>query len=128
MHHPQIYDIISIIEDYFLLTDITFRCQIEPFIYTKTFGEVSEDNQPKECQGLKIIRQLNNGRIEVNIFGYFDDNDSMDFHYFHNDHASPKKVIEIINQYKNSYRTESAKAAIREIMILDRESAKVSLG
>jgi hypothetical protein len=26
MHHPEIYDIISIIEDYYILTDAKFRC------------------------------------------------------------------------------------------------------
>jgi hypothetical protein len=126
MHHPEIYDTISIIEDYFLLTDTKFRCQVEPLTCSKIFGEPSEDNPPKECKGLKIIRQLNFGRIEVNIFGYYDDNDSMDFQYFSNGQDIPKKIIELINQYKGGYKTESTKSAIREIMILDRESAKVS--
>jgi hypothetical protein len=130
MHHPQIYDTISIIEDFFLLTDTQFRCQIEPVLYSKSISKsitgCSEDTPIKDYKGFKIVRTLNNGRIEVNIFGFFDDNDSMDFQYFKVNEKQPFKLIEILNMNKNGYNTEQVKAAVREIMILDRESAKVA--
>ncbi len=124
MHHPEIYDIISIIEDYFLLSDAKFRCQIEPFVCVKQFGKLSDSNQLRECKGIKIIRQLNHGIIEVNIFGYSKDNDSMDCQYFLNGRDKPEKVIEMVSQNNDQYQTENARAWIREIIILDRASAK----
>jgi hypothetical protein len=127
MHHPEIYDIISIIEDYFLLSDTKFRCQIEQLVCVKQFGKLSENNQPQECKGLKIIRQLNNGRIEINIFGHRKDNDSMDCQYFLNGRDTPEKVSEIIFEYDGKggeYNTATTRDWIREIMILDREFAK----
>ncbi|WP_310489896.1 hypothetical protein [Chamaesiphon sp. VAR_69_metabat_338] len=127
MHHPEIYDIISIIEDYFLLSDTKFRCQIEPLVCIKQFGELSEDNPPKECKGIKIVRQLNNGRIEVNIFGCRKDNDSMDCQYFLDGRDTPEKVSESIFVYDGKYgeySTENTRDWIREIIILDRELAK----
>jgi len=125
MHHPEIYDIVSIIEDYFLLSDTKFRCQMEPLICVKQFGELSENNPPLKCKGIKIIRQLNNGRIEVNIFGCRKDNDSMDCQYFLNERDDPEKTIEIISEYDNSqYDTATTRDWIREIIILDREWVK----
>jgi hypothetical protein len=130
MHHPQIYDTIAIIEDFFLLTDTQFRCQIEPVLYSKSISKsisgCSEDTPVQDYKGFRIIRTLNHGRIEVNIFGFFSDNDSMDFQYFRNDEKQPFKLIEILTQDSNSYDIEAVKAAIREIMILDRESAKLT--
>ena len=128
MHHPQIYDTISIIEDFFLLTDTQFRCQIEPVIYSRSISKSltgrSEDTPIADYKGFKLVRSLNNGRIEINIFGFFNDNDSMDFRYFKNNEKQPIKLIEILNMNKDGYNIEQVKAAVREIMILDRESAK----
>ena len=92
MHHPQVYDIISTIEDFFLLTDSSYRCQIEPRIYSKSQNLNEEEPKFADYKGLRIIRQLNNGRIEINIFGYWDDNDSMDLQYFCEGENEPSKV------------------------------------
>jgi hypothetical protein len=129
MHHPDIYNIIAIIEDYFLLCDSEFRCQVESLICVKQFGELSECNQPRKCKGIKIVRQIANGRIEVNIFGYQEDNDSMDFQYFSSDTHKPSKVIEFMTEYCNSGQFSASKIedAVREIMILDRSSATVKV-
>lgn len=50
----------------------------------------------------------------------------MDFQYFVQDEKQPKKVIDLVNTYNKSYSTELVKAAIREIIILDREAVKAS--
>lgn len=125
MHHPQIYDII---EDFFLLTDNQFRCQIEPALYLKSIPKKitgqSEDTPAIDYKGFRILRSLNNGRVEINIFGFHEDNDWMDVQYFCFDDKEPRKTIELFGTYK-SYNVETVKAAIREVMILDRESAKV---
>jgi hypothetical protein len=129
MHHPQIYDTISILEDFFLLTDTKFRCEIEPVIYSKTISKevtrAEEDTPAQDYKGFRIIRPLNNGRVEINIFGYSRDNDSMDVQYFYSDDREPTKTIQLLAMYNDAYNIETVKAAIREVIILDRESAKL---
>ena len=121
MHHPQIYDLISIIEDFFLLNDSNYRSQIEPQIYTKTrHNGHTEQDEFLDFKGFKIIRELSNGRIEINIFGWSQDNDSMDIQYFSEGEEKPLKTIEIINDYNNTFNIESVRLSIRDIVILDR--------
>jgi hypothetical protein len=128
MHHPQIYDTISILEDFFLLTDTQFRCQIEPALYFKSISKEltrgEEDTPAQDYKGFRIIRPLNNGRVEINIFGYSRDNDSMDVQYFCHNDQEPMKIIELLSLYNDGYNTEAVKAAIREVIILDRNSVK----
>jgi hypothetical protein len=123
MHHPEIYDIISIIEDYYILTDTKFRCQIEPFVCERVF---SENSDPIQAKGFKIVRQLNHGRIEVTVFGCSKDNDSMSYQYFAENSDRPAKVIEDVNSYNSGYSTDKSGAAIREIVLLDRELGRKS--
>jgi hypothetical protein len=120
MHHPDIYDILSIIEDYFIMTDSEFRCKIEPVIYSKPCDRDKPDEDLRERKGLKISRQLNNGRIEINIFGLGKDYDCMDCQYFTEGQLTP---IEIIDNSAVNYNIETTRAAIRKIIILDRDSS-----
>jgi hypothetical protein len=120
MHHPQVYDTILIVEDFFLFVDPQCRCHIEPVIYAKSTSSGGSEGKP--CKGFKIIRPLNSGRIEINIFGFDRDNDSMDFHYFLNDEKQSLKVIELSSRNNDTYDIEAVRTAVREIMILDRES------
>jgi hypothetical protein len=124
MHHPQIYDLVSIIEDFFLLNDSNYRSQIEPQIYKKMRKARYDDqsDEPVDFKGLKIIRELNNGRMEINIFGWWNDNDSMDIQYFEKGKENPLKTIEILNEGNNSFNIESVRLSIRDIVILDRET------
>jgi hypothetical protein len=126
MHHPEIYDIISTVEDYFLLRDSSSRFSIEPLIYIKQFGKLSDTNQPHKCQGIKISRQLNNGRVEINIFGRDRDDNLMDLQYFLDGNDTPSKVIEIIYSYDKKRQTSNIRFAVREIMILDRELSRAN--
>jgi hypothetical protein len=112
MHHPDIYDILAIIEDYFLLTGSEFKCKIEPVIYSKPYDRSNPTEDFRERKGLKISRQLNQGRIEINIFGIGKDYDCMDCQYF-----------EIIDNSAVNYSVEVARAAIRKIIILDRDTS-----
>ena len=124
MHHPQIYDIIATIEDFFLLSDSEYKCLVEPHLYLKTQNPDDEEPKFSNFKGLRISRKLNNGKLEVNIFGFFDDNDSMDLKYFSHDNSNePKKVIEFVNNYNKGFSVELTRLAIREIMALDRELA-----
>jgi hypothetical protein len=120
MHHPDVYDILSIVEDYFVLTDSEFRCKIEPVIYSKPYNRDKPDEDFRERKGLKISRQLNHGRIEINIFGIGKDNDCMDCQYFTEGQLTP---MEIIDHSNSAYNIETTRAAIRKIIILDRDSS-----
>lgn len=122
MHHPAIYDLISIIEDYFILTESEFRCQIEPIIYNKPSDPRLPTENIRECKGLKITRQLMYGKIEVNIFGIGKDSDSMDIQYFiFEDSQQPTEIIELVcHQSGEKYNTDLARIAIRKIVILDK--------
>jgi hypothetical protein len=119
MHHPDIYDILAIIEDYFLLTGSEFKCKIEPVIYSKPYDRDKPNEDLRERKGLKISRQLNHGRIEVNIFGIGKDYDCMDCQYFAD--GQSLAPIEIIDNSAVNYSVELARAAIRKIIILDRD-------
>ncbi len=119
MHHPDIYDILSIIEDYFIMTDSEFRCKIEPVIYSKPCDRDKPDEDFRERKGLKISRQLNNGRIEINIFGLGKDYDCMDCQYFAE--GQLLTPIEIIDNSAVNYSVENTRAAIRKVIILDRD-------
>jgi hypothetical protein len=124
MHHPEIHDIICTAEDYFLLCDSSSGFRIEPLIYVKRFGELSESNQPQKCQGIKISCQLNNGRMEINIFGRDRDDDLMDLQYFSNNNDAPIKVIEFNYWYNKKNQMSNIRAKIRDIMILDRDFSR----
>jgi hypothetical protein len=119
MHHPDIYDILAIIEDYFLLTGSEFKCKIEPVIYSKPYDRDKPNEDLRERKGLKISRQLNHGRIEINVFGLGKDSDCMDCQYFtENQLLTPMEIID--NSYTN-YNSETIRAAIRKIITLDRD-------
>lgn len=117
MHHPQIYDLIATIEDYFLLSDVKYRCQIESQIYPPD----PNNNPTLDRKGLRIIREINSGRIEINIFSLFDDYDLSDIQYFYNDEDQSKKILLIADDFKNGLSIEKARGAIREIIKLDRK-------
>jgi hypothetical protein len=119
MHHPDIYDILAIVEDYFLLTGSEFKCKIEPVIYSKPYDRSNPTEDFRERKGLKISRQLNHGRIEINIFGIGKDYDCMDCQYFAD--SQSLTPIEIIDNSAVNYSVEVARAAIRKIITLDRD-------
>jgi hypothetical protein len=119
MHHPDIYDILAVVEDYFILTGSEFRCKIEQAIYSKPYNRDKPNEDFRERKGLKIVRQLNHGRIEINIYGMDKDDDSVDFQYFPDD--MPLTPIETIDTGSHKYYTETVRAAIRKIVILDRD-------
>ncbi len=122
MHHPDIYDIVSIIEDYFILTDTRFRCQIESVIFTEPYHITDKEHYSgkKAYKGLKITRQLAHGRIEINIVGYEKDSDLAKFHYFAD--VNPLQPLELIESENTKYNTEAFRDIIRKIIILDRNS------
>jgi hypothetical protein len=127
MHHPEIYDLLSTVEDFFLLNDSNYRCQIEPQVYSRLRTlQYEEEPTLVNFKGFRIVRELNSGKIEINIFGYCKDNDSMDIQYFCHEEKQSIKVIEILSDYTNTFNLESVRAAIREIMILDRDLTKVT--
>jgi hypothetical protein len=119
MHHPDIYDMLSIIEDYFILTDTKFKCQIEPVVFTEPY-HAQECCNGKAYKGLKIVRQLNHGRIEIYIAGLEKDSDLANFQYFAS--KNPSHPLESIESENTKYNTQAVRDIIRRIVILDRDS------
>lgn len=119
MHHPDIYDLISIIEDYFIFTDTKFRCQIEPVFCNEPYHTNDPNRGFRDYKGLKIIRQLNHGRIEINIVAIDKDSDLADFHYFPDE--NPAQALQIIESENMKYNSDTARTTIRKIVIFDRD-------
>jgi hypothetical protein len=118
MHHPDICNIMLIIEDYFLLVDDKdSRCEIQSVV-----NAIDEDNY---TLGIRINRKLLNGYISVDICGEGEDDDTVIFNYF-KDMISPdsrSKSIEI--QIEGSdYCSETVRKTIRNILVMDKASIK----
>lgn len=120
MHHPEIYDLISIIEDFFIFTDTKFRCQIEPIFCNEPYH--TNDTTCASSlgyKGLKVIRQLNHGRIEISIVGFDKDSDLADFYYFPDE--NPLQALQIIESENTKYNSDTARTTIRKLVIFDRD-------
>ncbi len=120
MHHPDIYEIIAIIEDYFVLVEEDeHKCRIEPAIYLKPASREKPKEDITERKGLRISRRLNNGRIEVNIFSSYKDGDCMDVQY-RSDKSDSLPVV-VADESNRNFLASTVRDAIRKTVILDRD-------
>jgi hypothetical protein len=117
MHHPDIHEILATVKDYYILTNHDVKFQLKPTIYSKPYNPQEPTKDIKESKGLKIINQLQQGILEVNIFGIHEDNNRLDFQYFSHDNL--EKPVEIIDY--GEYNKQLTRDAIRKIMIIDRD-------
>jgi hypothetical protein len=116
MHHPDICNIMLIIEDYFLLVDDKdSRCEIKSIV-----NAVDEDNY---TLGLRISRKLLNGYMFIYICGEDEDDNSVTFNYL-KDLTNPDRCSEAINIECSDYSSESIRTTVRNILILDKASIK----
>jgi hypothetical protein len=115
MHHPDICNIMLIIEDYFLLIDDKdSRCQIQSVVTT--------DDQDNETLGIKISRKLSNGYMIIDICGEGRDDDTVSFNYKQD--LTSHTYRESIEVECCDYSTDTVRAAVREILILDKQSTQ----
>jgi hypothetical protein len=117
MHHPDIHEILATVKDYYILTNHDIKFQLKPTIYSKPSNPQEPTKDIKECKGLKIVNQLQQGILEVNIFGIHEDYNCLDFQYFGQDNL--EKPLEIIDY--GGYNKQLTRDAIRKIMIIDRD-------
>jgi hypothetical protein len=115
MHHPDICNIMLIIEDYFMLTDDkSSRCQIE------SIEDTDDDNE--RILGIKISRKLLNGHMYVEIRGEGQDDDTVTFNYLQN--LNSDRYLESIEIECSDYCTDAVRDAVRSILKIDKNVAK----
>ncbi len=111
MHHPDICNIMLIIDDYFLLLDNDKPAyQLEPVFNN------SNPNIP--VFGIKIKRQLLNGCIHAEIYGQDEDDNTLALRYYLDEsNNKPKKSITIENKM---FYDKALRDAVRTILTLDK--------
>jgi hypothetical protein len=115
MHHPDICNIMLIIEDYFLLVDDKdSRCQIQSIV-----NAIDEDNY---TLGIRISRKLLNGYISIDIFGEGKDDDTVTFNYLKD--MNDSTYLKSIEIECSDYCAEAVRTNVRNILIIDKTSAK----
>jgi hypothetical protein len=115
MHHPDICNILLIVEDYFLLIDDN-----DSTSYIKPIIDNSEDDNP--TLGIKISRKLLNGYLHILIWGENRDSDKVIFSY--SSELKISQYLESIEIECSDYSTDRARNAIRDILKLDKNVNK----
>jgi hypothetical protein len=116
MHHPDLYQVLLTIDDYFLLKNNTSNYKIEAII---------EQNQKEQYirRGLGIKCDLNNGYIYISIIGQEsgagEEDNTLTCQYFIRQNSL--ELIKKIEVKHSDYSIENARYAIREIMKMDKE-------
>jgi hypothetical protein len=113
MHHPDICNIMLIIEDYFMLVDDKdSRCEIKSIV-----EEIDEDN----CiLGIQITRKLLNGYMSIDILGQGQDDDTVTFNYLKDLNSS--NCLQSIEIECCDYSAEAVRTSVRDILRLDKTS------
>lgn len=114
MHHPDICDILLIIDDYFLLSNLShLKCQVEGIV------DDSDEHQPK--RGIKISRKLCAGYIEAKIWEMEEDDDTVIFNYCHESDSGT--WIDSTEIECSDYSRENVRLAVRNIIKKDKKLA-----
>ena len=109
MHHPDICNILLIIDDYFLLMDGgDTKSQIEPIV------DESDEYQPK--RGVRISRKLLSGHLQADIWEMNEDDDTVTFRYS-DSCCDDVHSIEIENC---DYSRDEVREAVRTILKMDK--------
>ncbi len=113
MHHPDICNIMLIIEDYFILVDDNQpEYQIEPI--------PSNSGGSNGRLGIKIKRRLSNGFIQAEINGENKDDDSIHLRYYAD--ADSQKAKSCISIQDGNFCLNSLRDSIRTILKIDKIS------
>jgi hypothetical protein len=120
MHHPDICDILLVIQDFLLLSENYFNYEIIPQHF---YGHQGYNNQVIFGQ-MRIRRKLSVGWIEFTIKGLEDDN-TIIFEYLSG--LEPRKTIKTFEIKDNDYSIIRVRDAVREILIMDKNPKASSL-
>jgi hypothetical protein len=115
MHHPEICDILLIIQDFLLMADDRSNCEIIPLPCHREGrqGEIVRVRQ------IHVRRKLSSGWLEFIIHGLDKDSDLITLEYLTS--LEPRTCIKTIEIGSNKYFIGLVQDAIREIIILDKQ-------
>lgn len=115
MHHPDICDILLIIQDFMLIADDRSNCEIipSPCQHTGRQGNIVRVRQ------IHVRRKLSSGWLEFLIHGLDKDSDLITLEYLTS--LEPRTCIKTIEIDSNKYFIGLVQDAIREIIILDKQ-------
>lgn len=111
MHHPDICQILLIINDYFLLSDN----EREPAQIDIIVGDPANHRSQR---GISITQVLSNGRLKIYIYGANKDSDEITFKYIA-DSADEDESGETIEIECGAY-ADNIRDAVRTVLKLDR--------
>jgi hypothetical protein len=114
MHHPTICNILIIVEDYFMLVGDNSQYKIEPII-----------NKDNDSLGILMSRKLLNGYLYIEIKGTNRDSDEIKFSYLEN--INPNSYLKSIEIECSNYNSDTARNAVRTILMLDKNQTKQKL-
>jgi hypothetical protein len=111
MHHAEIGNLIQIIKDYFLLSEVEPKCEIEPWIDPNTMNGWQN--------GIIIRCSLKNGYMILKVDTPHEDNTDFDASYYQPSSNEP---------IQSFYTTiDRARGTFREIINLDIQAGKDKL-
>ena len=106
MHHPEIANIVRILDDYFLISAPNTSSSIKGI--KASWG--NEDT-------VAISRQLTNGKLEIQIKGEDEDDNDIDIFYYSQEGEDQfQKRLQISN---DDFSLQNIRKAIRDIVIYD---------
>jgi hypothetical protein len=106
MHHPEICNIVRILDDYFLLLDPESRCTIQG----RKSDRGSEDS-------VFVRRDLKNGYLEVEMNGEDKDDDSVLVRYYRSGSQNSWDLYESVSD--DDFNLGAVRKAIRKIVLFD---------
>jgi hypothetical protein len=121
MHHPDICDILLVIQDFLLLSEDYSNCEIIP---QHCHGHQGYNNQVIFGQ-IRVRRKLSSGWIEFTIRGLEEDDNTITFEYLSG--LEPREIIKTIEIKDNDYCIVRVRDAIREILTMDKNPEDISL-
>jgi hypothetical protein len=120
MHHPDICDILLTIQDFFILSDDRSNCELIPQPYYN-----DSNGYDLRIQQLCLRRKLVSGWLEVVIHGFDKDSNITSCEYLTS--LEPRICTKTIEIDTEKYSIFRVKEAIREILIMDKQSKVSSL-
>jgi hypothetical protein len=118
MHHPDICQIMLVIEDYFLLVGSeNSTYQIQPIN-----SNLDKTNSSSHAIGIRIKRKLLNGYVFIEVRGEGKDDDTVKFYY--SSDISNDELLESVEIDCRAYCTNTVRDVMRNILILDKNPIK----
>jgi hypothetical protein len=106
MHHPEICNIVRILDDYFLLLDPESRCTIQ--------GRKADGGND---DSVFIRRDLKNGYLEVEIDGNDKDDDRVQIRYYRSGSQRQWDLRESVSD--DNFSLGAVRKVVRQVVLFD---------